>query len=339
MFCPKCGSQLSDVAAFCPICGNSVTPPQGTYQAPPQQNWQADPFQRQTEPVPQPAPEPKKNQKHWPSGTKKGQWTTRGVALVAALALVLGAGLSIGILTLTGRANWTVPGGMKDPDKLVNTYLDRLLAGDVEGVIALCDLPGQMERIDIDSHLERMGAFTQYNLLPNNEATRTIRVNQDENSYGNNISTLYALLLAPESEVAMKMAEPPGNVFLDDFEQSQINEFFREYAGRSLRDVQVVSIIQVEMDREERQRMLENWHELYGSEDYLEYIYLLERNGHYFAGGVALEQAGGVWNIKNMNTFYADISRRGAVWLEDLDGMSIREARQVFVEQYQRATD
>ena len=339
MFCPKCGNQLSDAAAFCPICGNSVTPPQGTYQVPPQQNWQADPFQRQPEPVPQPVPEPKKKQKHRASGTQKGQWTTRGVALVAALALVLGAGLSIGILTLTGRANWIVPGGMKDPDKLVEAYLDRLLAGDVEGVIALCDLPGQMERINIDSYLERMGTFTRYNLPPNNEAIRTIRINQDENSYGNYISTFYAMLLAPESEIAMKMAKPSGNVFLDDFDQSEINEFFREYAGQALRDAQVVSTIQVEMEREERQRMLEIWHELYGSEDYLEYIYLLERNGHYFAGGVALEQAGGVWNIKNMNTYYSDISRGGAVWLEELDGMSISEARQVFVEQYQRATD
>ena len=338
MFCPKCGKQLVEGAAFCPGCGSPVQSTQPAQNPTPSQT-PVSPYQSIPVSPPAPAPQPPKQPKASRTHKPGKHWPTRVLAICVIAALVVGAGLTAGILTLTGRVTWRTPGGMKDPDKLVEAYLDRLLAGDVEGVIALCDLPGQMERMDVDSYLERMGLVVRHNFPPTNEATQTITINQMESSYSHSISTFYAMLLAPESEIARQLAEPSGSVPLDDFDQSEINEFLVQYAGQALRDVQIVSTMPVELDQEERQRMVENLHALYGSENYLEYLYLLERNGHYFAGGVVLEQAGGVWNIKNMNTYYSDLSSSGPVWLEELDGMSTSEARQAFIEQYQRATD
>ena len=343
MYCPMCGREVKDDAVFCPNCGSRLSAPQPKQAPVPPPPQPAPQYTQQSAPAyqsaPAPASRPPKKQKA-PKAKKPGKsWPTRVLAICLIAALVVGAGLTAGILTLTGRVRWgSVPGGMDDPQKLVDTYLDRLLAGDVEGVIALCDLPGQLERVDAENYIDAMSVIQLYTLPTNQEAAKTIYQYITESSYAQTISRIYASLLSPDSEIAQALEE---DLFAnpDKYSESEMNEFLRQYAGQALRDAQVVSTIQVEMEREERQRMLEIWHELYGSEDYLEYIYLLERNGHYFAGGVALEQAGGVWNIKNMNTYYSDISRGGAVWLEELDGMSISEARQVFVEQYQRATD
>ena len=330
MYCPMCGREVKDDAVFCPNCGSRLSAPQPKQAPVPPPPQPAPQYTQQSAPAyqsaPAPAPRPPKKQKA-PKAKKPGKsWPTRVLAICLIAALVVGAGLTAGILTLTGRVRWgSVPGGMDDPQKLVDTYLDRLLAGDVEGVIALCDLPGQLERMDAENYIDAMSVI-QFHTLPTNQAAaKTIYQYITEGSYGRIIAGIYASLLTPDSEIAQALEE---DLFAnpDKYSESEVDEFLRQYAGPSLRDTRVVATEQVDIPLETRQMLIDNWHEVYGTENYLEYVYLLERDGHYFAGGLALEYAGGAWNIRQLYASIAGISGSGLVWLEDLDGMSTAQA-------------
>ena len=43
-YCPKCGAQMEDNAAFCPNCGNNAQPTNSPYQAPVYAAPEPDPF-------------------------------------------------------------------------------------------------------------------------------------------------------------------------------------------------------------------------------------------------------------------------------------------------------
>lgn len=330
MYCPMCGREVKDDAVFCPNCGSRLSAPQPKQAPVPPPPQPAPQYTQQSAPAyqraPAPAPRPPKKQKA-PKAKKPGKsWPTRVLAICLIAALVVGAGLTAGILTLTGRVRWgSVPGGMDDPQKLVDTYLDRLLAGDVEGVIALCDLPGQLERVDAENYIDAMSVIQLHTLPTNQEAAKTIYQYITEGSYGRIIAGIYASLLTPDSEIAQALEE---DLFAnpDKYSESEINEFLRQYAGPSLRDTRVVATEQVDIPSETRQMFVENYHEMYGTENYLEYVYLLERDGHYFAGGLSLEYAGGAWNIRQLYASFAGISGSGLIWLEELDGMSTAQA-------------
>lgn len=328
MYCPMCGREVKDDAVFCPNCGSRLSAPQPKQAPVPPPPQPAPQYTQQSAPAYQSAtaPRPPKKQKARREKKPGKSWPTRVLAICLIAALVVGAGLTAGILTLTGRVRWgSVPGGMDDPQKLVDTYLDRLLAGDVEGVIALCDLPGQLERVDAENLIEGMHII-QLQMLPNNqEAAKTIYQYITEGSYGRIIAGIYASLLTPDSEIAQALAEGRPTV-PDSYSESELDEFLRQYAGQSLRNTRVVATEQVDIPSETRQMFVENYHEMYGTENYLEYVYLLERDGHYFAGGLSLEYAGGAWNIRQLYASFAGISGKGLMWLEDLDGMSTAQA-------------
>ena len=243
MYCPMCGREVKDDAVFCPNCGSRLSAPQPKQAPVPPPPQPAPQYTQQSAPAyqsaPAPAPRPPKKQKA-PKAKKPGKsWPTRVLAICLIAALVVGAGLTAGILTLTGRV---------DPQKLVDTYLDRLLAGDVEGVIALCDLPGQLERVDAENLIEGMHIIQPQMLPTHQAAAKTIYQYITESSYAQTISRIYASLLSPDSEIAQAVAEGRPTV-PDSYSESELDEFLRQYAGQSLRNTRVVATEQVRVSQ------------------------------------------------------------------------------------------
>lgn len=141
-FCTSCGTQLSDEAQFCSVCGKR------TEQSQVQDNGAGENKQ------PPAAPDAR--------AAKKGPgWIVFLLLGFAAAAIVMAILLAAGILRMNlGGSESRLEGeGFDSPEEAVVAYAEYLKEGDLKGMLSTFAVESYVENVDMEAFYEQMGFF------------------------------------------------------------------------------------------------------------------------------------------------------------------------------------
>ena len=336
MYCPNCGAPLEEQGKFCPRCGAAV---------------------QQQPPAPL-SPTPEKEKKK-----------SSPVPLMVLLCLVfclLGAGGTY-LLLGGGGAEQTPPSSSQedssreepgqeedespaeeeeetppsssqsweDPDQLVKAYHPAQKQGDVDGVLALCDIPEQLEYLDWEADLERYLVIGPTMYLPAGDDT-TARLAREklEGEVTDRLLSVWSGPFAGRSEIAAAVVS--GRAAAYDRGSGEGAEFLRLFSQENFGQIQWAACLSDLSQRENTVSMaIGNVKEVYSGQvtDYREYLVLSAFDGSYSVHGLTLYRYGDFWKIHSLAAPLTGLPANGE-YLSQLEGMTPEQAQQEAAEEY-----
>ena len=223
-----------------------------------------------------------------------------------------------------------------DPDALVTAYLQALQAVDVDGVLALCDIPEQLEYMNWTGYVERYKAIVQNMYVPNNDqATKAIAEKKLENDITSKLFPIYASVFAGRSPVAEAISSMQLSVYEPD--SGGAEAFARLFTEQNLAQISYAAA-EIPLERSQDrvwQSLFQNIHALYGDvvTDYREYGVVLSYDGSYSAHGLTLYQYGDAWKIHSLNAPMS-LMNSSPEYVSAVEGMSMDQVEALAVQEY-----
>lgn len=309
MFCKKCGTQISENAKFCSVCGNSVEEDQ-----------------------------------HHNAVQTKVKGINVCMMIVAVIAFLLMMLALLGVipsikdfradgnpekieetgLDLSNEADEDnmqtaetdsieemkqikVEGnGFDSPEEAVEAYIEALNNGDIDGMIACFAIESYVDNFDTRAHIERMGVFSPispfsmtYELSDGSDFDREIRIKARQAQL---MSSFYSMLSQQTAHHDGMVIGPMEGEEIDDFmDEMRESDFLNDWKNMKFVEFVEPEKISDIYYSEQNQKNIEIQAKIYGCEEIKDVCALVEIDGEKYCQFAQCGMYDGAWYIITCN--------------------------------------
>jgi hypothetical protein len=226
---------------------------------------------------------------------------------------VISIALTLVVLGLTGvldlkqaaKKGGILEKSFEEPEDAITYYFEHLKDGDLNGMLAACDVNEKATNFDFDKSYDWLGVWMLNTLLPPEYDTyQGINKYVAGNTFALAIKNQYLALTASDNEAVKTLLEGESVTDLGDFETELIDP-------EAVRELKLVRMDLASPANQKSDRIRKNLKKaagVYGGDDFKDYVVLYELDDQYYMAGFFLYHYKSGWKITSLQSSLAGIN-------------------------------